>query len=71
MTGYHSCSAALAAMDDSALSARILIPSLFSNERSSYGGSIACLVDCATIRDIMDDERASFSMEFSHFEQKR
>jgi hypothetical protein len=35
------------------------------------GGSIACLVDCTAIRDIMDDERASFSMEFSHFEQKR
>jgi hypothetical protein len=35
------------------------------------GGSIACLVDCAAIRDITDGERASFSMEFSHFEQKR
>ena len=34
-------------------------------------GSFRCLAVRLTNRDVMDDELASFSMEFSHFEQKR
>jgi hypothetical protein len=35
------------------------------------GSSFKSLAVRSTNRDIVDEERASFSMEFSHFEQKR
>ena len=35
------------------------------------GGSFRGHAVRSANRDVMDDERASFSMEFSHFEQKR
>jgi hypothetical protein len=35
------------------------------------GAALPSLAVRSANRDVMDDERASFSMEFSHFEQKR